>query len=590
MTRRELVAALSAATLAPLPNSSAHAQEKWPLTPDSERQDGVPQGKVTQHSFKTSKLFPGTERDYWVYVPAQYDGSAPACVMVFQDGGGFQDNGGGFRAPIVLDNLIHKKEMPVTIGVFVNPGVVPPSDPATQLPRYNRSYEYDALSDVYARFLMEELLPEIGKQYQLTNDAIGRAVCGASSGGICSFTVAWEHPEWFSRVVSFIGSFTDLRGGNIYPDLIRKREAKPIKVFLQDGSNDQDIYSGSWFIGNNDVAAALKFAGYEYQYVVGDGGHDGRHGRAILPDALRWVWKDYPEPLRAAPNGSRQPVVGFVAPETRWIDARVEQADGPLATDTQENLYFVAANGKFLFQRQPDETVVGVKNNADIRCLAVGPGDRVYAGLSKGRRIVMYDAAWKEVVLAPGIEASALTVTHTGVVYAIEARTGKILRIAKDGKKTEVGMSTPGSQLLQLTPDQSLLMTADTEGFGKFIASYRILPNGSLGDMQRYHDLYVPYGEDRAHACASAVDTNGWLYVATSGGIQVLDQAGRVNGIISNPERKIPTGMAFGGPDRAYLYVTSGGPTGKRQVFRRQTKGTAVFSGEAPIKPPGPRL
>ena len=259
--------------------------------PDSFLQPGVPKGEVKKFSWK-STIFPGTVRDYWVYVPSQYDAAKPACLMICQDGGGFANREGGFRAPNVFDNLIHKKEMPVTIGVFIDPGVVPVS--ATNAhPRYNRSYEYDTPSAQYARFLVEEILPEVAKSYHFTSDPAGRALCGASSGGIASFAAAWERPDQFRKVVSFIGSFVNLRGGHIYPSLIRKTEPKPIRVFLQDGSNDQDIYAGSWFIGNQDMAAALKFAGYDYQFVIGDGGHSGKHGTAIFPEAMRWLWRDY---------------------------------------------------------------------------------------------------------------------------------------------------------------------------------------------------------------------------------------------------------------------------------------------------------
>ncbi len=267
------------------------AADDYQPGPDSFAREGIPKGELKKLSWK-SKIFPGTVRDYWVYVPAQYEESKPACLMVFQDGGGYVGRESGFRVPNVFDNLIHKKEMPVTIGVFINPGVVP-SASTNQHPRYNRSFEYDTLSDQYSRFLLEEILPEVSKNYRLTQDPNGRALCGSSSGGICAFTAAWERPDQFRKVISFIGSYVNLRGGHLYPSIVRKTEPKPLKVFLQDGSNDQDIYSGSWFIGNQDLASALKFAGYDYKFVIGDGGHNGKHGTAILPDALRWLWSDY---------------------------------------------------------------------------------------------------------------------------------------------------------------------------------------------------------------------------------------------------------------------------------------------------------
>lgn len=266
--------------------------EDYRLGPDSMRQNGVPQGTVTKHQWSESAVFPGTVRDYWVYVPKQYDAAKPACVMVFQDGGAYVNEKGQFRVPVVFDNLIAKDEMPTTIGIFINPGVVPASKPGAK-PRRNRSFEYDSLSDLYARFLLEELLPAIGNEYNLTDDPEGRAICGISSGGICAWTVAWERPDEFRRVLSHVGSFTNIRGGHVYPALIRKTERKPIKVFVQEGENDLDNLHGSWPLANRQMAAALKFAGYDYKFVMGTEGHNGKHGGAIMPESLRWLWDGY---------------------------------------------------------------------------------------------------------------------------------------------------------------------------------------------------------------------------------------------------------------------------------------------------------
>ena len=249
-----------------------------------ERPD-VPKGKVTKLSWK-SQIFPDTVRDYWVYVPAQYDGKTPACVMVFQDGGAYVNLKGDFRVPTVFDNLIHQKQMPVTIGIFINPGRMPATT-AGAPDRQNRSFEYDTLSDQYVRFLEKEILPAVGKDYKLRPDAEGRAICGISSGGICAFTAAWERPDLFSKVLSHVGSFTNIRGGDVYPGLVRKTEKKPIRVFLQDGSNDLDNVYGNWPLANQQMAAALKYAKYDYRFDFGDGGHNGKHGGAILPDSLR---------------------------------------------------------------------------------------------------------------------------------------------------------------------------------------------------------------------------------------------------------------------------------------------------------------
>ncbi len=226
-----------------------------------------------------------------IYVPAQYDGKTPAALMIFQDGSSYANEKGQFRATVVFDNLIHKKEMPVTIGVFLNPGTVPSSNPKEK-GRSNRSFEYDTPSDQYATFLEKEILPEIEKKYNVRKDPAGRALCGISSGGICAFTAAWERPDLFGKVLSHVGSFTNIRGGDVYPGMIRKTEKKPIRIFLQDGSNDLDNLHGHWPLANRSMAAALKFAKYDFVYVEGDGGHNGKHGGVILPESLRWLWRE----------------------------------------------------------------------------------------------------------------------------------------------------------------------------------------------------------------------------------------------------------------------------------------------------------
>ena len=267
------------------------AADDYKLGPDSIPQDGVPKGTITKHAWNESQVFAKTTRDYWVYIPAQYKADGPpACVMVFQDGGNYQNPTGQFRAPIVFDNLIHKKEMPLTVGIFINPGTFPAAQ-AGQQGRSNRSFEYDTLSDQYARFLEQEILPEVGKKVKLRSDAAGRAICGISSGGICAFTVAWQKPDMFSKVLSHVGSFANIRGGDAYPGMIRKTTNKPIRVFLQDGSGDLDNLHGHWPLANQSMAAALKLMKSDYRFEFGDGGHNGRHGGAILPESLKWLWR-----------------------------------------------------------------------------------------------------------------------------------------------------------------------------------------------------------------------------------------------------------------------------------------------------------
>jgi enterochelin esterase-like enzyme len=262
--------------------------------PDSKPQEGVPKGVITKYEWNTSKIYPGTVRTYWVYVPAQYDEKTPACVYVSQDGI-------LYSAPVVFDNLIHKKQMPVTIGIFIQPGVFPPKEgqPAKKSDgkpntRSNRSNEYDTLSDAYSKFLLEEILPEVSKKYKLTDNPDGRCIAGSSSGGICAFTVAWQRPDAFRKVFTTVGSFTNIKGGNAYPELVRKADKKPIRIFQQDGANDIVNQFGSWPEANKAMAAALDEKGYDHKFVFGQGVHSGKHGTAIFPDAMRWMWRDWP--------------------------------------------------------------------------------------------------------------------------------------------------------------------------------------------------------------------------------------------------------------------------------------------------------
>lgn len=261
--------------------------EPYTLGPDSQPQPGVPRGALSQSHFVSETIYPGTTRDYWVYVPQQYDPAQPACLAVFQDGAMYLDE---CRVPAVFDNLIHKGEMPVTLGVFINPG-----DRGSGLPIYggadNRSLEYDSLGDLYVRFLLEELLPEVEKHYNLTPDPARRAICGMSSGGICAFNAAWERPDVFGKVISHCGSFTAIRGGHNFPSMIRREARKPLRVFLQSGTHDLDVVFGNWPLANQEMAAALAYREYDYAFVLGEGYHTLKHGGAILPETLRWVWR-----------------------------------------------------------------------------------------------------------------------------------------------------------------------------------------------------------------------------------------------------------------------------------------------------------
>ncbi len=286
-----LFSAILACSLFILPVSAKELS--W--LPDSHRQEGVPKGKVTRHEIR-SDVFAGTLRQYSIYVPAQYDPKKPAAVMVFQDGHAYVSEKGQFRTPVVFDNLIHKKQMPVTIGIFVNPGlkvdkIEGKQEWKTHKDKSNRSVEYDSLNNNYAEFLEKELLPAVAKNYNLTKDPEQRAICGLSSGGICAFTVGWERPDLFRKIVSHIGSFTNIRGGHVYPALIRKKELRPLRVYLQDGKDDLDNSHGNWWLSNLQMKSALAFRKYDLFWAPTDGGHSGKYGGRLFPEALKWIWR-----------------------------------------------------------------------------------------------------------------------------------------------------------------------------------------------------------------------------------------------------------------------------------------------------------
>ena len=291
--------------------------------PESLPQAGVPKGRLDGPFEWNSKIIAGTVRRYWIFVPAQYTGAKAACLLVFQDGQRATNpaSNASLRVPQVMENLIYKKEMPVTIGLFITPGNLSDHYPDTlgvSNPN-NRAQEYDALSDAYARMLVEELIPEVSRSYKITVDPAGRVIGGTSSGAIAAWTVAWERPDQFRKVISMIGSYTSIGyrpargnqpmipGGDLYPGIIRKSPIKPIRIFLQDGSNDLSNEHGNWFLANQQMLSSFEYANanadsrkdagprYDVNHVWGDGNHSDQHGGTILPDILRWMWRDWPK-------------------------------------------------------------------------------------------------------------------------------------------------------------------------------------------------------------------------------------------------------------------------------------------------------
>jgi gluconolactonase len=580
---RSSLLAVFAASLA------AVAQDNdYRLGPDSQFNPDVPHGTLTRQAFVAGpgSVFPGTVRDYWVYVPKQYDGSKPACLMVFQDGGGYISTNGQWRVPVVFDNLIARGEVPVTIGVFINPGIVPSLRGTNALPRFNRSHEYDGLGDRYARFLAEELLPEVQKSYLITPDPNGRAIAGASSGAIAAFTAAWERPDLFRRVFSTIGTYVGLRGGNSYPILVRKTEPKPLRIFLQDGYNDQNIYGGNWWIANQDMFSALQFSGYELEKAWGNGGHDGKQGGSVFPDAMRFLWKGYPAPVRAG-EGSKQPVMNDVLiPGEGWqLMGQGYGFPGGLCANAAGEVFFADSEGSRVYRVGLDGSVSQIRAAAGgALSLAVTPAGAILATQPAAKRLVAYVAKDEEQIIASDTGIKDLTVAQSGMTYFTDPSSHSVKGMDPKGNVTvlDTGIEYPNG--VCLSPDQSLLYVSDM--VGQFVYSFQIALDGTLTARQPYYHLHLSDDPRGSGADGLCVDTQGRLYVATPLGIQFCDQAGRVNGILGRPEHDgWISDVCLGGKNRDELYVTAGNKLWKRRV---KVKGVLPFAD--PVLPPAPRL
>ena len=598
----------------------------------------IPHGTVTQMPQWESKIFPGTVRDWWVYVPAQFKPDGSAAVMVFQDGGGYQNVKGDWRIPTVFDNLIAKGEMPPTVAIFINPGTAPlkPGEPPRKrpdgrpAPASNRSFEYDSLGDRYAKFLLEEILPEVEKKWPLSHDPEMRAICGSSSGGICAFTVAWEHPEAFRKVLSTIGSFTNIRGGNAYPSLIRKTERKPLRVFLQDSSGDLDNQFGNWPIANQQMHAALKYMGYDVKFDFVEGyGHNSKRGGSIMPDALRWLWrkeKHTPVIDTKGDLGGDMTLHRLLIEGEGWqpIVEGLAFCDGPMS-DAEGNFYFsdMKGDGAGIYKISPDGKKTKLSSEG-VSGLKFGPDGRLYACQGSKKRLIAIDLKTGAIdELATDVQPNDLVVdskghiyfTHTGKkeIVFVDART-KEKRVvdvtptitlvpgstsltigapaASGTTHTEIvaahasGISAPNG--ITLSPDQGTLAVSDYRGGN--VWTFRVNTDGTLDAKAPTMTMRLPIdpkgefkmAEPPPYNPASggdgmATDEQGRFYVATTLGVQVFDPTSRLCGVITRPQLDKPlTSCTLSGEGRAYLYVTNGDKIFRRKV---QAKGAVFYSG-----------
>lgn len=562
----------------------------------------IPVGEVIKTTFADSKIFPGTTRDVWVYVPKQYDGKTPACLWVNQDGVQFgavklNKDKTAAAGPGVFDKLIASKDMPVTIGVFVTPGVVPAPN-ADALPRYNRSFEYDGLGDGYARFLIDELLPAVeklktadGREVKLSKNPNDRGIAGSSSGAICAFTAAWERPDSFRRVFSAVGTYVGLRGGNEYPTLVRKTEPKPLRVFLEDGEGDLNIYAGDWWMVNQEMERALKFAGYEVEHSwtpVKDqpkdyGKHNGLHATEIFPDAMKWLWKDHGKADIKAGAGS-PPMQQVLLPDEGWklVGEGYKFTEGPIANSKGEVFFTDVPAGK-TYKVGPDgKPAVWSEDNGKASGFAFGPDGSFYG--CGGFGLVKYDSPVKTTKVADGFAGNDFVALNNGTFYATAPAGGKneIYFINAKGEKKAVDAGIKFPNGITTSPDQTLLYVAESRTH--WVYSFQIQPDGSLKHKQKYFHLHVPDTSDEASADGLKVDRDGRVYVATNMGVQFCDQPGRVNGIIPTPNGKCAN-ICFGGEKFDTIYATC-----VDKVYARKLKVTGYNHFDKPLTPKKPGL
>ena len=570
--------------------------EDYALGPDSQPQAGVPKGTVTRYKLEPGKFYPGTPHNYSLYVPVQYDAAKPAPFMIFLDGSGSLSN--NVRVPVVFDNLIARHELPPLIGIFVDPGVLPAvSDQAQN--RFERVFEYDSLSDRYSRFLLEELIPEVAKKYNLSRDPNDHALSGISTGAVGAFMAAWNRPDQFHRVLSFIGTYVAMKGADALPALIRKTEPKPIRIFLQDGKNDHVIptepygtfYAGSWPINNQVMFEAFESAGYDAKLVIGEEGHNMKQGAAIMPDALRWLWRDYPRPVVVhEPAAMSQPgwdprgkVYSTVYADKPWeqVGATYGSVASP-AGDRQGNVYFADPAASRIYKSDADGKVTLFKEKTNgARALAAGPDGRLYASQPLSRRIVSYGPGGDEKIIAQNVQADGMTITSKGEIYF----THKGIGYSDVNGRTRVvysGGEIAAPSGVALSADQAMLVVTDAQS--RYSWSFQIAADGSLVNSEPFYRLEMPEEGWMSGVQAVTEDSIGQVYFTTAIGVQVCEANGRVAQILNPPEHGMISSLVFAGKDLDWLYVAEGS-----KLFRRQVKVKGVAAGSR-VKLPKPPL
>ena len=530
-------------------------------TPPDVKPEDIKEGTTKQTQFTTSKIFPGTVRDITVFIPAQYNGSKPACVYVKTDGY-------NAREKTMMERLIATKEMPVTIGVFVRPGSLPAPMKGTQ-DRRNRCFEYDGITDDNVRFFTQEVLPFVAKEFdlKLSTDGSDRCISGGSSGGIAAFTAAWHQPEAFSRVYAASGSWVAFRGGHEFPTMVRKFEAKPIRAYLTTATHDMENAAGDWFLLDQEMAKALKFSGYDYQFRIIDGRHVAGYGENYL-EAMAFLWKGWPERVKAGPSAPRAQEI--IIPGEGWQLAAegFKSTRGP-STNANGEVFFADTSNNKIHRIDLDGSVKEfATDTGNAHCVSVGADGKVYTVSEKSGKIMSYDAKGQASVVLEGLLGHSILATPNGGLYVTsngdKPNAPAEVWFIKDGKKTLVDKGLKFATGMAIRPDQWLLSVAD--GHSKWVYSYQLNEDGTLINKERFFPLHVADWEDDAGAESVCYSLEGRQFIATKSGIQITADDGPTQVILPVPDRSRVTAVAIGGKDKDTLYAFCMNKIWKRKI------------------------
>lgn len=548
--------------------------------PPAIRNEEILSGTLKQFNFEKSMLFPGTTREVTVFIPAQYDGSKPACVYVKTDG--FNP-----REKTLMETMIATKEMPVTVGVFVRPGELR-APMAGTAGRRNRDLEYDGVNDNHVRFLTDELLPFIAKEFnlRLSTDGNDRCMAGGSSGGIAAFTAAWMRPDAFSRVYAASGSWVAFRGGHEFPTMVRKFEAKPIRAFLTTATHDMENCAGDWYLLDQEMDKAMKFSGYDYQFRTIEGRHVAGYGEHWR-EAMAYLWREWPARVKAGPSSPRAQEI--ILPGEGWelLASGFKSTRGP-SCDSRGEVFFADTTNNKIHKIGLDGSITEfASNTGNAHCLSVGANGTVYSVSEKSGKIMSYGADGKGALVTDGLPAHSILAMPNGDLYVTsnddtKPKNGGSVWLVKGGNKTCVDSGVKFATGLTYRPDQWLISVA--EGHSKWIYSYQIASDGALINKERFFHLHVADCDDDAGAESICYSVEGRQFIATRSGVQVSADDGPTQVILPVPDGTRVSAVAIGGKDGDTLFAFCMDKIWKRKIQQHSMGAFTPWTKVAPNK------